>query len=73
MNMKIIVVLVAIDLFLIIFAQNDHVVTLRLLFWEIGISQIFLLPLTLCIGFFVLFHCREGSERSGKHGKKERR
>lgn len=38
-------------LFVIILIQNTQVVTLRLFFWKIGMSQIILIPLTMVIGF----------------------
>jgi uncharacterized integral membrane protein len=55
MKAKTIVVLVLIGLFIIILVQNAQVVTLRLLFWEFGMSQIILLPLALIIGFILGF------------------
>ena len=51
MNIKNIVLVVVIGLFLIILAQNVQVVTLRLLFWQIVISQVILVPLAMAIGF----------------------
>ena len=48
-----IVILVLIALFVIILVQNTQVVTLRLLFWKIGMSQIILVPLTMLIGFVI--------------------
>lgn len=53
MKPKLIVVLVLIALFLIVLIQNTQVVTLRLFFWKIGMSQIILIPLTMLIGFVV--------------------
>ena len=50
---KLVVVLVLIALFLIVLIQNTQVVTLRLFFWKIGMSQIILIPLTMLIGFVV--------------------
>jgi len=55
MRPKFIVVLVLIALFLIILIQNTQVVTLRLFFWKVGMSQIILIPLTMAIGFVVGF------------------
>ncbi|HUU40373.1 MAG TPA: LapA family protein [Desulfatiglandales bacterium] len=55
MKPKHIVVLVLIFLFLIILLQNTQVVTLRLFFWKIGMSQIILIPLVMAIGFFIGF------------------
>lgn len=51
MKPKTIVVLVLSVLFLIILIQNTQVVTLRLFFWKIGVSQIILVPITMLIGF----------------------
>jgi len=53
MKPKLIVVLVLIALFVIVLIQNTQVVTLRLFFWKIGMSQIILIPLTMLIGFVV--------------------
>jgi len=55
MRPKFIVLLVLIALFLIILIQNTQVVTLRLFFWKVGMSQIILIPLTMAIGFVVGF------------------
>lgn len=55
MKPKTIAVLIFIGLFIIILFQNAQVVTLRLLFWAIGISQIILLPLALFIGLILGF------------------
>jgi uncharacterized integral membrane protein len=69
MKPKTIVVLILIGLFLIILVQNAQVVTLRLLFWEIGMSQIILLPLAMFIGFILGFIVAKIT--SGSHSKKE--
>jgi len=71
MKPKTIVVLVLIGLFLIILVQNAQVVTLRLLFWEISISQVILLPLAMFIGFILGFIVAQ--VMGGTHRKKERR
>ena len=55
MRPKFIVVLVLIALLLIILIQNTQVVTLRLFFWKVGMSQIILIPLAMAIGFVVGF------------------
>jgi len=55
MRAKFIIVLVLIALFLIILIQNTQVVTLRLFFWKVGISQIILIPLTMAIGIVIGF------------------
>lgn len=40
-------------LLLIFLVQNTQVVTLRLYFWKISMSQILLLPLVLILGFVI--------------------
>jgi len=51
MRPKWIVSLVVFVLFLIFLLQNTQVVTLRLYFWSISMSQIILIPVTLILGF----------------------
>lgn len=51
MKPKMIVVVVLLVLFLIILFQNTDVVTLRLLFWRISMSQILYTFLIVLIGF----------------------
>jgi len=53
MKPKIIVLLVLAVLFIIILIQNTYVVTIRLFFWKIGMSQIILIPLTMLIGLVI--------------------
>ncbi len=71
MKPKIIVVLVLIALFVIVLIQNTQVVTLRLFFWKIGMSQIILIPLTMVIGFVVGFLVSKviGDRRKRKNNK----
>lgn len=52
---KTIIILVLIALFVIILIQNTQVVTLRLFFWKLGMSQIILIPLIMAIGFVIGF------------------
>jgi uncharacterized integral membrane protein len=52
---KFIIIAILAILFIIILVQNMQVVTLRLFFWEIGASQIILIPLTMLIGFVIGF------------------
>ena len=71
MRPKIIIVLVLIGLFIIILAQNAQVVTLRFLLWEIGLSQIIVLPLAMFIGFiigFIIAKITSGARRKKKGG-----
>ena len=51
MKSKLIFSLVVAILFLIFLLQNTQVVTLRLYFWSISMSQIILIPLMLILGF----------------------
>jgi uncharacterized integral membrane protein len=55
MKPKTIVVLILAVLLLIIFLQNTQIVTLKLFFWEIGMSRIILIPLIAFIGFVIGF------------------
>lgn len=52
-NPKFIGSLVLAILFLIFLFQNTQVVTLRLYFWKISMSQIILIPLVLILGFVI--------------------
>lgn len=51
MKPKWIVSLVIVVLLSIFLLQNTQVVTLRLYFWSLSMSQIILIPLTLILGF----------------------
>ena len=53
MKTKTIITVLLIVLCLIILLQNTQMVTLRFLFWELGISRIFLLPLLIIVGFII--------------------
>ena len=52
-NPKLITVVIVAVLFLIFLMQNTQMVTLRLYFWKIAISQIILIPLVMLIGFVI--------------------
>lgn len=65
-----IVILVLVALFVIILVQNTQVVTLRLLFWKLGMSQIILVPLTMLIGFIIGYIVAKIT--GGHHGSAER-
>ena len=72
MQAKTIVVLVLIGLFLIILVQNTQVVTLRLLFWKIDLSQIILVPLTMLLGFilgYIVAKIARDGRKTGTHEK----
>jgi uncharacterized integral membrane protein len=65
-----IVILVLVALFVIILVQNTQVVTLHLLFWKLGMSQIILVPLTMLIGFILGFIVAKVT--GGNHSTEER-
>ena len=50
-NPKVIASVVVAALFIVLLIQNTQVVTFRLYFWTISISQIILIPLVLILGF----------------------
>ena len=52
-NPKLITAIVLAVLFIIFLIQNTQVVTLRLYFWKISMSQIILIPLVLILGFII--------------------
>ena len=55
MKPKVVGGLVLGSLLFIILLQNTQVVSMRLLFWEIGMSRIILFPLVMLIGFAIGF------------------
>ena len=63
MKPKVIGVLIIGVLFLIVLLQNTQVVSMRLLFWEISMSRIILLPLVVLIGFVIGFFVGRKSSR----------
>jgi len=71
MKQKIIVYLVLAALFIIILIQNTQVVTLRLFFWKMGMSQIILIPLTMLIGLVIGYVVAKTTGESHKTKKHE--
>jgi len=55
MRIRTAVILVLLVLFLIVVAQNTEVVSVRLLFWDLVMSRIILLALSLAVGVIVGF------------------
>jgi uncharacterized integral membrane protein len=51
MKTKTIIILIIAVLLLIIIVQNTQVVSLRLFFWQISMSRIIFLAITLIVGF----------------------
>ena len=52
---KLIFISILVLLFLVFLLQNTQVVTLRLYFWKISMSQIILIPLSILLGFILGF------------------
>jgi uncharacterized integral membrane protein len=50
-NPRIVLPMILALLFVIVLFQNTDVVTLRVLFWELGMSQVILIPGVMAIGF----------------------
>jgi uncharacterized integral membrane protein len=70
MKPKTIIALVLIALFVIILVQNTQVVTLRLFFWKIAMSQIILIPLTMLIGLalgYIVAQVTGNRSKGNKH------
>jgi uncharacterized integral membrane protein len=65
MKTKLISILVVLILFLVFLIQNTQVVTLRLYFWKISMSQIVLIPLVLILGFALGYGV---AKMAGKNG-----
>ena len=59
MRLKTIVIAVLFILFVILLAQNTLIVTVKLLFWELSMSRIVLLLLSVLIGFLLGFIVRK--------------
>lgn len=53
MNIKYILILIALGLFIIVCLQNVEQIPMHFLFWEFNISKLLLLILTLIIGIFI--------------------
>jgi len=55
MKVKIILALILAALLAVIFVQNREVVTFRIYFWTISVSQVILVPMIAALGFFLGF------------------
>ncbi len=53
MNLKGVIILVLVVLCLIVFFQNTEVVTFKLFFWDLSMSRIVLLLITLIVGIVI--------------------
>jgi uncharacterized integral membrane protein len=70
MKPKLIITAAAVILLLVILIQNTQVVVVKILFWELSMSQIILIALTLLLGAvfgFILgaFFSYRGGKRKG--------
>lgn len=52
---KTIVIFIFVALFAVILIQNTQVVTMRIFFWKIAVSEVILVPSLLLLGFVVGF------------------
>ena len=69
MSFKGVIILVLVVLCLVVFFQNTEVVTFRLFFWELTMSRIILLLITLVLGIiigYVLTTVLRGKSDRGK-------
>ena len=63
---KLIASLAIVILFLVFLLQNTQVVTLRLYFWQIAMSQIILIPLCVLLGFVLGYLVARMTEKKRK-------
>ncbi|HBR14005.1 MAG TPA: DUF1049 domain-containing protein [Candidatus Omnitrophica bacterium] len=61
MKPKMIVVVLVIVMALIILSQNTQVVTVHVLFWDLSMSRIILIPFLLLVGFIIGFFIGKNS------------
>jgi uncharacterized integral membrane protein len=72
MKPKLIIVAAAVILFLVVLIQNTQVVVVKLLFWELSMSQIILIGLTLLLGavlgfILAVFFSYRGGKPKGRN------
>lgn len=64
MKPKWVIILVLLVLVFILIVQNTQVIVYRFLFWQVGASQIILVPLVLLVGFVIGYLVgRKGSKK----------
>jgi uncharacterized integral membrane protein len=66
MKPKVILALIILALAAVLLVQNTQIVTYRLYFWSVSVSQIILLPLAVLLGFVVGFLLAKMTGRGGK-------
>ena len=75
MKAKTIILIILAGLGVVILVQNSQVVTIRLFFWKIAMSQVILVPFVLIIGFVAGFLVtkfgwrRNKNSSHGHHGE----
>jgi uncharacterized membrane protein YciS (DUF1049 family) len=68
MKPKTILLLVLVVLAVILLIQNTQIITFRLYFWQVSISQVILVPLIFVIGFVLGFLVEKFEKRKEKKG-----
>ena len=53
MKVKIVLILVLVILLVALFVQNTQIVTYRVYFWTISMSQMILVPFVAAVGFLI--------------------
>jgi uncharacterized integral membrane protein len=73
MKPKIIIIVVLVALFAVLLIQNIQVVTYRLFFWKISVSQVILVPLAMLVGFIIGFTVAKvtGSRKKSRYVSEE--
>lgn len=64
MKPKWVIILILLVFVIILIVQNTQVIVYRFLFWQVGASQIMLVPLVLLVGFVIGYLVgRKGSRK----------
>lgn len=72
MRIRSVVILVFLLLFLVVVVQNTEVVSVRLLFWDLVMSRIILLGLSLAVGVVVGFLLGRPWQRREQYARTKR-
>ncbi len=72
MRIRSVVILVLLLLFLVVVVQNTKVVSVRLLFWDLVMSRIVLLALSLAVGVIVGFLLRRPWRKREQYARAKR-
>lgn len=71
MTTKGIIGLIFLGLLIILLFQNQQIITYRVFFWDVNISQVLLVPVLLLVGFFFGLAVRK-RKKTGLRGPRER-